>query len=80
MKSEDEIKIAKSDYEFRLHMVRFSGRTDEAIKHLSKSDSDQWTEINVIKKAPHKMAIIASTIATAVAASIVGIIEALRRN
>jgi len=80
MNGEDEIKIAKSDYDFRLHMVKFSGRTDEAIKHLSKSDSDQWAEINSLKRAPHKMAIIASTVATAVSASLVGVIEALKRS
>ena len=80
MDGEDEIKLAKSDYNFRMHMIKFSGRTDEAIKHLSKSDSDQWAEINALKRAPYKMAVVASTIATAVSASILGVIELVRRN
>jgi len=80
MKDEDEIKLAKSDYDFRLHMVKFSGRTDEAIRHLGESDSDQWTEINTLKKAPHRMAVVASTIATVVSAILVGAIEIVRRD
>ena len=80
MKDEEEVRIAKSDYDFRLHMVKFSGRTDEAIRRLSKSDSDQWKEINALKRAPYRMAVIASTIATAVSASVIGIIEALKRS
>lgn len=80
MNGEDEIKIAKSDYDFRLHMVKFTGATEEAFKNLRQDNTNQWTEINKIKKAPRKMAVIASAVSTSVSATLVGIFEAIRNR